>query len=86
MNTNQPAARWIWISKRQISEHHSAVDAILSRNHDRHAGDAPPAWGLIDLSPSLVWLIGLSPAAMRASRAERAILRAAELAGHLHPA
>ena len=61
---------------------HSEVDVILVRgNHDRHAGDAPPAWGLTIVSEPHV----LGPFAC-CHEPGRAGYPGYALAGHLHPA
>ena len=61
---------------------HSGVDMILVRgNHDRHAGDAPAAWGLMIVAEPFV--IGPFACCHEPGRAGDSGF---ELAGHLHPA
>ena len=61
---------------------HSDVEVILVRgNHDRHAGDAPPAWGLTSVSEPHV----LGPCACCHEPGTQGD-SGFELAGHLHPA
>lgn len=61
---------------------HSGVEMILVRgNHDRHAGDAPPAWGLKIVCEPFV----LGPFAC-CHEPGRAGDSGFELAGHFHPA
>lgn len=61
---------------------HSDVEVILVRgNHDRHAGDAPPVWGLTIVSEPHV----LGPFACCHEPGTQGD-SGFELAGHLHPA
>ena len=61
---------------------HGEVNIILVRgNHDRHAGDAPPTWGLVIVSEPYV----LGPFAC-CHEPGKAGDSGYELAGHLHPA
>ncbi len=61
---------------------HSDVEVILVRgNHDRHAGDAPPAWGLKIVSEPHVF--GPFACCHEPGQADAS---GYELAGHLHPA
>ncbi len=63
---------------------HSGVELLLVRgNHDRHAGDPPPAWGVrcVDEPYFLPGLPGLALA-----HHPRAMDAAYVLAGHVHPA
>ncbi|MBC7708560.1 MAG: ligase-associated DNA damage response endonuclease PdeM [Rhizobacter sp.] len=61
---------------------HSGVDMILVRgNHDRHAGDAPPAWGLKIVAEP--YLLGPFACCHEPGKAGNSGF---ELAGHLHPA
>ena len=61
---------------------HSHIEVILVRgNHDRHAGDAPPAWALQIVSEPYV----LGPLAC-CHEPGMAGNSGYELAGHLHPA
>lgn len=61
---------------------HSGIEVVLVRgNHDRHAGDAPPAWALTIVSEPHV----LGPFAC-CHEPGTAADSGYELAGHLHPA
>ena len=67
---------------RAFRTNHSDVEVILVRgNHDRHAGDAPPAWGLTIVSEPHA----LGPFACCHEPGTQGD-SGFELAGHLHPA
>ena len=67
---------------RAFRANHREVEVILVRgNHDRHAGDAPPDWGLTIVSEPHV----LGPLAC-CHEPGQAGQSGYELAGHLHPA
>lgn len=82
LHSARSAAADTWAEVQRWRDRHAQVDWILVRgNHDRHAGDPPPAWGVQCVSEP--WPLG---DALRLAHHPDAVTGHYVLAGHVHPA